>query len=71
MKSLYTAFPIESQNVNSLFTIDLGDHLLLKLKVQTYKLLPDLEESRLDGRAWRMKDLTIFESIKLCWVNAA
>lgn len=51
MKSLYTAFPIESQNVNSLFTIDLGDHLLLKLKVQTYKLLPDLEESRLDGRA--------------------
>lgn len=66
MKSLYTAFPIESQYVNSLFIIDLGSHLLLKLKVQTYKLLPDLEESRLDGRARRMKDLNIFESIKLC-----
>lgn len=66
MKSLHTAFPIESQNLSSLFPIDWGGGLVIEIELQTYKLLPDLEKSRLDGRARRMKDLSIFESIKLC-----
>lgn len=59
MKSLYTVFPIESQNVNYFYFLSIffgGGHLLFKLKHQIHRLLPDLKENKLEGRNRRMKD---------------